>query len=94
MMTTYPLGLDAELLAEVKRTAQDTGLSQADAMRQALKRGLPQVREALSTKASGLKGLTPLTKEEKHAAFGPNEEFDALEHHCASLPAGPRPDAE
>lgn len=47
-MTTYPLALTDDLLEDVKRTAQETGLSQADAMRQALKFGLPQVRQRLS----------------------------------------------
>jgi hypothetical protein len=45
-MTTYPLGLPDELMEEVKRTAADAHLSMADAMRQAIKLGLPQVREA------------------------------------------------
>jgi hypothetical protein len=93
-LTTYPLGLDEELMAEVKRTAEDTGLSMADAMRQGLKRGRPQVREALCAKASILDGVKPFTAAERRAAFGPNAEFDALEHHCAGLPAGPKPDAE
>jgi hypothetical protein len=44
-MTTYPLGLPEELMEEVKRTAADTHLSMADAMLQAIKFGLPQVRE-------------------------------------------------
>jgi hypothetical protein len=44
-MTTYPLGLPDELMEEVRRTAADTHLSMADAMRQAIKFGLPQVRE-------------------------------------------------
>jgi hypothetical protein len=44
-MTTYPLGLPDELMEEVKRTAADTHLSTDDAMRRAIKFGLPQVRE-------------------------------------------------
>jgi len=44
-MTTYPLGLPDELMEEVKRTATGTHLSMADAMRQAIKLGVPQVRE-------------------------------------------------
>jgi hypothetical protein len=40
-MTTYPLALPDELMEEVKRTA-------ADVMRQAIKFGLPQVREGMS----------------------------------------------
>ena len=47
-MTTFPLGLPEELMEEVKRTAADTHLSMADAMRQAIKPGLPQVRERVS----------------------------------------------
>lgn len=54
-MTTYPLGLTDELLEAVKRTARETGLSQADAMRQALKFGLPQVRERLESEGRPLK---------------------------------------
>jgi len=47
-MTTYPLGLPEELMEEVKRTAADAHLSMADAMRQAIKFGLPHVREEVS----------------------------------------------
>jgi hypothetical protein len=54
-MTTYPLGLTEELLEAVKRTAKETGLSQADAMRQALKFGLPQVKERLQAEGERLK---------------------------------------
>jgi hypothetical protein len=50
-MTTYPLGLPDELMEEVKRTAADTHLSMGDAMLQAIKFGLPQVREAVSREA-------------------------------------------
>jgi hypothetical protein len=45
-MTTYSLGMPDELMEEVKRTAADTHLSMADAVLQAIKIGLPQVREA------------------------------------------------
>lgn len=43
-MTTFPLGLPDELMEEVKRTAADAKLSTAEAMLQAIKLGLPQVR--------------------------------------------------
>jgi hypothetical protein len=52
-MTTYPLGLPDELMEEVRGTAADTHLSMADAMRQAIKLGLPQVREG-ATRESDL----------------------------------------
>lgn len=45
---TYPLGMPKELLKEVKRAAEETGLSVADVMRQAIKFGVPRVRQALS----------------------------------------------
>jgi hypothetical protein len=94
MMKTYPLGLDEELLAEVRRTAADTGLSQADAMRQALKRGLPQVREALSARPAILDGLRPLTRAQCEDIWGSksDKEHDAFVRHCAGLPAGRPPE--
>jgi hypothetical protein len=45
---TYPLALPSALLGEVRETAQQTGLSMADAMRQSLKLGLPRLREQLA----------------------------------------------
>ena len=44
---TYPLALPPPLLKEIRRTAKETGLSLADAMRQSLKLGLPKLREQL-----------------------------------------------
>ena len=38
-----------DLLKAIKRAAKKTGLSQADTMRQAIKFGLPQVRQRLSS---------------------------------------------
>lgn len=45
---TYPLGLPKELYDEVKHAAKETGLSTADVLRQAIKFGVPKVRQALS----------------------------------------------
>jgi Ribbon-helix-helix protein, copG family len=45
---TYPLGMPKELLKEVKDAAEETGLSVADVMRQAIKFGVPRVRRSLS----------------------------------------------
>jgi hypothetical protein len=44
-MRTYPLGLPDELMEAVKRTAADTHHSMADVLREAIKLGLPQLRE-------------------------------------------------
>ena len=45
-------------------------------------------------KTSILDGLKPLTDEEAERAFGPNAEFDALEHHCATHQSVRPPDLE
>jgi hypothetical protein len=45
---TYPLGMPKDLLQEVKDAAKETGLSTADVMRQAIKFGVPKVRQAMS----------------------------------------------
>jgi len=82
---SYPLVIPRDLLKEMRKTAKETGLSLADAMRQSMKLGAPRLREHL-----GSARLKPFTKEEERRAWGvPNAEFDALEHHCAGLPKPP-----
>lgn len=78
-MVTYLLAMPKELLVEIKRTARETGLSMADAMRQSIKLGLPKLREHLA-------GLKPFTVEEAQRAFGKNPEFDELESVMARQP--------
>ena len=83
----YPLTLPADLAGEVRRTAKETGLSMADAMRQSLKFGLPKLREHLAANQ-----LKPFTKQECRECWQtPDPEFDALAAHCASLPV-PEPE--
>ena len=83
---TYPLAIPDEQLNELRETAQETGFSVADVMRQSMKLGLSPFREKFSPHK-----LTPMTEEECRQAWEvPNPEFDALEHHCASLPQ-PKP---
>ena len=45
---TYPLAVPSDLFVEVRRTANETGLSLAEAMRQSMKLGLPKLREQLA----------------------------------------------
>ena len=78
---TFPLAMPEDLYGQVKRTAEKTRLSMADALCESIALGLPALEQKLS--ASELK---PLTKEEARLGYEvPNEEFDALEHHCAKL---------
>ena len=44
---TVPVALPSSLIDEIRKTAKETGLSLADAMRQSLKLGLPRLREQL-----------------------------------------------
>jgi ribbon-helix-helix CopG family protein len=83
---TYPLALPSDLLKEVRKAAKKTGLSMADAMRQSMKLGLPKLVEELSMEQV-LKNLKPISPAESRQCWeDPNEEFDALEHHCATHP--------
>jgi len=85
---TYPLAVPPELLGEVRQASVDLGLSMADIMRQSMKLGLPRLREHLSTHP--LKDLEPMSRAESRRCYQqPNPEFDALEHHLASLPSPP-----
>jgi hypothetical protein len=75
---TYPLAMPADLLGQMRNAAKRTNLS----MRQSMRLGLPKLLEELSGN-----DLKPFTKGECRLAYRtPNAEFDALEHHCASLP--------
>jgi len=68
-------------MAEVRRTAEQTWLSLADTMRQAMRFGLPKLPENL------LGPLRPFTGAECQECWGkPDLEWDELEHHMAGLP--------
>ena len=79
---TYPLALPPQLLGELRKTAKQTGLSVADAMRQSMKLGLPKLREQLAQTPE----LKPLTAAESRQAFAPDAEWDGLEAAMARLP--------
>jgi hypothetical protein len=81
---TYPLAMPPDLLDDVRRTASDTGLSMADAMRQSMRLGLPRLREQLS--ASPLK---PLTRREVQRAFKEDAEWEAFESAMTNVPVTP-----
>jgi hypothetical protein len=76
------LAMPADLLGDVRKTAKETGLSMADAMRQSIRLGLPKLQAQLSPNK-----LKPLTAAECRECWeSPDAEFDALSAHCASLP--------
>lgn len=78
-----------DLLAEIRAAARDTGLSQADVVRQSVKAGLPKIRKQYKAE----RRVKPFTKEEAKRAFAPDPYWDALEEHMAKLPKPlPEPD--
>ena len=83
---TYPLAINAELLAEVRETSKQTGLSMADAMRQSMKLGLPKLRKRLTQRKSSVAKVRRFTKAEARKAFEPDPEWDRLERAMTQRP--------
>jgi hypothetical protein len=82
---SYPLAVPPDLLKDLRKAAQQTGLSIADTMRQSMRIGLPGLVERLAV--DPLRTLKPFTAEESRRCFAIQApEFDALAAHCASLP--------
>jgi hypothetical protein len=79
---TYPLAVPPDLLADVRETAKQTGLSVADAMRQSIKMGLPKLKRQLARPDT----LKPFTPAESRRAFAPDKEWDELEAAMSRLP--------
>lgn len=73
--TPFPIAMPDDLLAEIRAAARDTGLSQADIVRQSVKAGLPKIRKQYQAE----RRLKPFTKEEAKRAFGPDPEWDPIE---------------
>lgn len=76
------------MLEEVRLTAAEAGISMTDALRQAMKIGLPKVR-----KKHIQADLKPFTKAEARAAFAPDPDWDRLEAAMARRPVA-KPEAD
>jgi hypothetical protein len=70
----YPLPLNKQLAHQVTQGARQTGLSQAELMRQALAFGLPRVIEALRKPSGRLTSIDPLPAREAKALYGLDED--------------------
>ena len=77
--TAFLIAMPDDLLVDIRAAARDTGLSQADVVRQSVKAGLPKIRKQFR---AGRK-LKPFTKAESREAFGPDQEWDRLEKAMA-----------
>jgi hypothetical protein len=77
--------MPADLLAKMRDAARRSNLSIAEVMRQSMSLGLPSLLKQTSETP-----IKPFSAEECRLAYRkPNPEFDALEHHRASLPKKP-----
>lgn len=65
----YPLPLSHELARQVTQGAKETGLSQAELMRQALAFGLPKVVAALRKPGRRLTSIDPLPAKQARALY-------------------------
>ena len=65
----YPLPMGEELARLVSQTASETGLSQAEVMRQALAFGLPRVLKALRKAKGRLTAVNPLPASQARALY-------------------------
>ena len=68
---TIQLELPEDLLDEVRKTATEAQISLGDIMCQAVRAGLPSVREKHCSVVSILAGLKPFSEAERRAAWGP-----------------------
>jgi hypothetical protein len=87
-LSTYPLAMPADLQREVKATAAAVGVSMADAMRQAIKLGLPKLRETMAS--SSLAPISARALQAAYAAETPAERQEAA--RLARASARPRPE--
>lgn len=65
----YPLPMNQELARQVTQGAKETGLSQAELMRQALAFGLPKVVAALRKSEGRLTAVDPLPSKQARALY-------------------------
>ena len=76
MAATVPLSVPDDLLESVRETAEQTGLSQQDIMRQSIRAGLPKVREQLAATTGRITNVDPLPKEVLERIYSEREEDD------------------
>lgn len=65
----YPLPMDEELAREVAKAAEETGLSRAELMRQALAFGLPKVVKALRRNPVRITAVEPWPARQARALY-------------------------
>ncbi len=87
--TPLPLAMPDELLQEVRRVAAETGLSNADVIRQSVKLGLPKLREQLRTEHGRVTNVDPLPVKVANRLYTEREDDEAsIRRFIAAQPKG------
>ena len=80
---TYPLAMPPDLYVEVRRTAKQTGLSLAEAMRQSMKLGLPKLRDQLAV--GRVTNIDPLPAKVARRLYSmPDDDTDGIKQFMAA----------
>lgn len=75
---SIPLAVPPDLLENIRSAARDTGLSQADVMRQSMKMGLPKLREQFKASSGRVTNVDPLPRRELEKIYARRDELDAI----------------
>lgn len=77
-MVTIPLAVPVDLLDNIRTAARETGLSQADVMRQSMKAGLPTVRRRLRDSARRITNVDPYPRRMLDKMYAREDELEGL----------------
>lgn len=67
-----------DLLKEIRAAAKETGLSQADVVRQSVKAGLSKVREQFRASKGRVTNVDPLSRKEWEKIYSHRDELDGV----------------
>jgi hypothetical protein len=74
----FPIAMPDDLLAEVRRAARETGLSQADVVRQSVKAGIPKIREQYRASKGRVTNVKPLSRRQWERIYSRRDELDGV----------------
>jgi hypothetical protein len=87
--TPLPLAMPEDLLKEVRTVASETGLSNADVIRQSIKLGLPKLREQLRTERGRVTNVDPLPAKMLNRLYAEREDEEtSIRRFIAAQPKG------
>ncbi len=85
--STYPLPIPDELLSKLRLNAEKTGLTMAEAARQSMKLGLPQLVERLAVPTGRITSVDPLRDKVLKELYAEREEdLDSMRRFIAAQP--------